>query len=278
MKKGKLGNLVQKIVTEHIHHDSNFSEVILLGYCDNETVSVHLSRYLLASRLIKGAVLDCASGSCYGSNILRRNSGVKWVVSVDIDRSLLKYGKLVYNADCVCADTMHLPFREQCFDSIISLETLEHVKNEKEFLVNIISCLNQRGELILSTPNKLYTSPFIPKPLNPYHMKEYYLATLIILLKSQGLKVVRIYGGSRVKSLELIRRIIGSFAKFFLDKLSVKTHLIDNLYNSISKFIITQKTKTLIDPDPSLYTHERLKTGSNIVTYKYFLIYAHKSG
>ena len=58
-------------------------------------------------------------------------------MSVDIDKDLLQYGKMVYNAECVCADAAHLPFREQSFDSIVSIETLEHIRNKKLFSVTL---------------------------------------------------------------------------------------------------------------------------------------------
>jgi len=48
------------------------------------------------------------------------------VVSVDIDKDVLKYGRIVYDADCVRADATHLPFRKHAFDTIVSLETMEH--------------------------------------------------------------------------------------------------------------------------------------------------------
>jgi 2-polyprenyl-3-methyl-5-hydroxy-6-metoxy-1,4-benzoquinol methylase len=75
------------------------------------------------------------------------------VVSVDINRDVLKYGRMVYNADCLCADATHLPFRKHVFDSVVSLETLEHIGDQGAFLDNIKDSLKEDGRLILSTPN-----------------------------------------------------------------------------------------------------------------------------
>jgi len=281
MKMVKLVDLTQRILMKHIDPDTGFAEVFLLGYCTDDEAGEHISRYILASKLAHGFVLDCAAGSCYGSSILRRSNAVKSIISVDADRGILQYAKMVYNANCVHADATHLPFKEMSFDSVVSIETLEHIKDQKAFLNNINFCLKQRGELILSTPNKLYLSPFTPKPLNPYHMNEYYLGPLLVLLKSQGLKAGNIYGGRKVTSLELIRRIFGSLLKFLLGKLSLslKPYLIDDIYNSIIKLNNPKKQKatTLVDPDLSLFTHEELKATSNLVLYQYFLIHAHKS-
>ena len=174
MKMTKLTDLIQRILVKHINPYTKTPELILLGYCSNETAGEHISRYYLASKFAHGVVLDVASGTCYGSSILKRASGVKMVISVDIDRDALRYGRIVYAADCVCADATHLPFRKHVFDSVVSLETLEHIRDQRAFLDNVKDSLKKGGKLILSTPNKMYTSPFIPKPLNPYHINEFY--------------------------------------------------------------------------------------------------------
>jgi hypothetical protein len=98
----ELIDLIHKILTKHTDPLTKSPELILLGYCSNETASEHLSRYLLASKFAHGVVLDVASGTCYGSSILKREDDVNIVVSVDIDLDLLTFGRMVYNADCVC--------------------------------------------------------------------------------------------------------------------------------------------------------------------------------
>ncbi|MEM3464922.1 MAG: class I SAM-dependent methyltransferase [Nitrososphaerota archaeon] len=225
----KVADTTQKILARHTDRSNQCPEVILLGYCDNEVASEHLSRYIFASGLARVVVLDCASGSCYGSSMLRRSKSVEFVVSVDVDEDLLRYGKLLYGADCVLADAMHLPFRYESFDSIVSIETIEHLENPRLFLDNIKFCLKRGGKVVLSTPNKLYTSPFISKTLNPYHKSEWYLSRLLTFLKSHGFIINSVYGGGKMKPLELIRRIIGSFIKYLLGKI-VKPYAIDRFY------------------------------------------------
>jgi SAM-dependent methyltransferase len=267
-------------LTDLIHKLSKDLELILLGYCSNEAASEHLSRYLLASRFAYGVVLDVASGTCYGSSILKRTGSVKMVVSVDIDEDALRYGKIVYGADCVCADAIHLPFRKQVFDSIVCLETLEHIKDQRSFLDNVKKSLKKGGKLILSTPNKIHASPFLPKPLNPYHHNEFYLGPLLNFLGAYGFMVDHVYGGGRVRKLELLRRIIGSLLKFFLSEISLKTYLLDGFYHSIYNLLSTRRWRhsegqCLIDPNPSLFIHEEVKSHSNMILYRYFLVCAH---
>ena len=122
------------------------------------------------------------------------------------------------------------PLEKHVFDSIVSLETLEHIRDQRAFLDNVKATLRKGGKLILSTPNKMYASPFIPKPLNPYHINEFYLGPLLNFLRSHGFRVDHIYGCRRVRRLELLRRIFGSLVKFFLNKLSLKPYLLDDFY------------------------------------------------
>jgi len=100
--------LIHRILIKHIDPLTKSPELILLGWCSNETASEHLSRCLFASKFVYGVVLDVASGTCYGSSILRRQANVSVVVSVDIDKDVLKYGRIVYNADCVCVQMLHI--------------------------------------------------------------------------------------------------------------------------------------------------------------------------
>jgi len=91
----KLTDLIQRILIKHVDPLTKSSELILLGYCSNETASEHLSRYLLASKFAHEVVLDVASGTCYGSSILKRVDDVKMVISVDMDKDALEYGRIV---------------------------------------------------------------------------------------------------------------------------------------------------------------------------------------
>jgi len=177
----RLTILTRQILISHSDPNTNHPEDIILGYCDNEVANWYISRYILSSRLIHGVVLDSTQSSCYESSILGRSENVKLVTSVDIDKRVLQYGRIVYDSDCICADCTLLPFRGQSFNPVVSIETLEHIKNQDVFLNNIKFCLKKRSVLVLSTPSKLCISSLIPKSLNPYHTKEYYLGPLLIL-------------------------------------------------------------------------------------------------
>lgn len=272
----KLVDLIQRILTRHHDPKTGAPEVILLGHCSNETASEHIARYVFASNLAHGIVLDSAAGSCYGSSILMRNRAIEDAISVDLNRDLLLFGKRVYNATCIQADATHLPFRKQVFDTIVSIETLEHIEGQDEFIGSIKSCLKKRGHLILSTTNKLYTSPFLQKPLNPYHVREYYFEQLLAFLSSHGFNVIGVYGGRKVGRLELIRRIFGSLMKFTLNKFSWKVLRIDELYSIFAVKFRKHNHKKLVDPNPKIFPSVKLKATSNVVLFQYFIVHSVK--
>jgi SAM-dependent methyltransferase len=115
-----LGELVKRILIKHVNRETGVPEAILIGWTDIEAIEEHLARYLIAQRVARGRVLDVASGSGYGSSILRRGRSTSYVVSVDIDSDLLRYGKKVFNITAVQADAVNLPFRDRSFDTVVT--------------------------------------------------------------------------------------------------------------------------------------------------------------
>lgn len=127
----------------------------------------------------------------------------------------------------------------------------------------------------------MYSSPFVPKPLNPYHMNEYYLGPLLYLLRSHDFGVDIVYEGGKIKLLELLKCIFGSLVKQLITKLYLKSYLFDVLYHRIHNLILRQVLETrnkenLADPNPYLFKHDVLSSSSNMVLYKYFVIIARK--
>ncbi len=73
--------LASKIIRKNFNPNYHIPEVILMRYCENDVASEHLSRYMFASNFAYGVALDVATGTCYGSSILKSTSGVKMVLS-----------------------------------------------------------------------------------------------------------------------------------------------------------------------------------------------------
>ena len=134
--------------------------------------TVHVARYRHALHFVEGQrVLDIACGTGYGLSMLRERASE--VVGVDVDITAIADAKTRAGGDVLLGDGRKLPFRNACFDAVVSFETIEHFDNRDRFVSEISRVLTDSGFLILSTPNANHTKPIDGKPRNPYHVHEY---------------------------------------------------------------------------------------------------------
>lgn len=150
----------------------------------------HVMRYLFALDFVSAndLVLDCACGSGYGSWILSQKAA--GVYGVDISQEALSYAQYYYNRDNITflpGDALKLPFPNHFFNVVVTFETIEHVIDGNEFLVEMKRVLKPDGVLVLSTPNRKWS--FHP----PYHLREYSPSELFVLLKSHFSDVAILY-------------------------------------------------------------------------------------
>lgn len=137
--------------------------------------AIHLNRYGIAKPFCKGArVLDAACGEGYGSYLMKswgaaRVDGIDIdVSSVDIAGKLFRDEGLVYTSGTV----ERLPFEDNAYDLVVSLETIEHLDDAEAFLREIKRVLKPDGTVILSCPNDNYY--FERDHLeNPFHKRHY---------------------------------------------------------------------------------------------------------
>ena len=136
----------------------------------------HVMRYLFAKKFVPGkVVLDAACGAGYGAKFLADN-GTELVIGVDISHDAIGFAKRSYAQDslgfCV-QDVTNLAFPDKTFDVIVSFEAIEHIHDDKKYLRELARCLKADGLCIISTPNKLVTSPIWKTPPNKWHIREY---------------------------------------------------------------------------------------------------------
>ena len=115
----------------------------------------HVQRYLFASNMADpGSILDLACGCGYGAKILH-DAGFD-VTAGDICKDALEFGRLHYpGPDYKLMDAANPPSGR--FDTLVTFETLEHLKNPVEFLSKV-DC----GMVIASVPNQ-ERYPFDPE-------------------------------------------------------------------------------------------------------------------
>jgi SAM-dependent methyltransferase len=148
---------------------------------------VHLARYRWAAARARGRILDVACGTGYGSALLSRQ-GV--VTGLDYDPAAIDAARLASpRAAFILAKLPVLPFEAGSFDAVVSFETIEHVVEDRPFLLEVRRVLQPGGMLLISTPNgdRPGATP------NPWHVREYSLHALVGLLDSTGFVDREIY-------------------------------------------------------------------------------------
>ncbi len=135
---------------------------------DYLTIVHHIKRYRFsADHLLPGRVLDCACGVGYGASIMLRNENLTEYIGVDLDKDALIFSEWNVQdprASFQQGDISELDIGK--FENIVSLETLEHVKDPDGFLAALAANLRPDGRLILSVPAERWAGTH----LYPYHV------------------------------------------------------------------------------------------------------------
>jgi 2-polyprenyl-3-methyl-5-hydroxy-6-metoxy-1,4-benzoquinol methylase len=176
---------------------------------------LHLQRYEYAMKEVMGYVLDVGCGMGYGSKML--SSVNSSVVALDISRSALSYAKRKYKGPIyVMSDAQNLPFRNECFDGIVALETVEHVDDGTSLLLEVFRILKDKGTLIISAPNAAHLRSLLRRTChgrdfagketkNPFHKHEYTYREFTGLLKSIGFRIEKKWG--QILTLPLVSKL-----------------------------------------------------------------------
>jgi len=117
---------------------------------------------ILKGRNIEGKGLDIGCGMGHLISLLQDK---QWIVGIDINHKLLKYGREHLQArNILTASATKLPFRDESFDWIIANQVIEHISNYHSFLDEALRVLKAGGRIFISTPNRLrYIRPWRPK-------------------------------------------------------------------------------------------------------------------
>jgi len=176
---------------------------------DNPIHQRLLAAYIYAQPSIEGNLLEIGCGTGRGLQTL--------VNTADHYTGIDKYKTLTdeLKAEYPQADfkAMHIPplkgIEDNSFDTVVSFQVIEHIKDDITFLKEIHRVLKPGGKAIISTPNKKMTLT-----RNPWHVREYFAPELEKICKSIFLKVEAngIAGNDKVmeyheKNRESVRKI-----------------------------------------------------------------------
>src|SRR5690349_21076814 len=146
-----------------------------------------MARYTFAARLARGKrVLDAGCGAGYGAAALAETADS--VAGVDVAEEAIEFARAHYQAGNLRfeqASILQLPFEDASFDLMVAFEVIEHLEDWRGFLAEAGRVLAPAGQLIVSTPNKLYyTESRGEHGANPFHVHEFEFAEFVEALKT----------------------------------------------------------------------------------------------
>ncbi len=156
-----------------------------------------------------GMVLDIACGQGSGSRQLMQYH--QQVVGVDLDQAYINQATQQFSdvegLSYICADACSFS-EPNTYDTIVSMHTLEHLSNDKQFLTMCHQNLKRSGKLFLEVP-LLLPRP-LGEPLYPFHSKEYLKHELEELCTEAGFVIEKKVGRDRgvYTSIDLAREAV----------------------------------------------------------------------
>lgn len=162
---------------------------------------------------------------------------VKECWTIDLDRTKLEKAKpYVSKSKFIYGDiTKPFPFNANSIDTVIVLEVLEHIKDDRAVIKEIYRVLKKGGKIIVTVPNKSWWH--IINPVKYFEHERHYSNELIVSrLKEAGFKVDHL---NVVESWTLLLNLyIHLFRKFILrnsKNFCVFTKSADNSYRQQNK-------------------------------------------
>jgi len=163
------------------------------------TLIEHDERYWFANQYLKNKiVVDCACGTGLGTQIYAQ-AGAEKIYAFDISEDAIIEAKNNNSSTIVeiaQSSATHLALENSSIDVYISFETIEHIDNDVDYLMEAQRILKPGGIFVCSTPNRNVTNPgcrFDQKPINPFHVREY-SSTEFYQLLSDHFELLENYG------------------------------------------------------------------------------------
>ncbi len=131
----------------------------------NPTWQRHVAAYALADGILpQGRMLDLGCGIGHSYHLLAPRE----TVGLDISAGALQGQE----RDKVVADMRVLPFGSGGFSSVLSIQSLEHVRDPERVVAEVARLLAPAGTALFVTPNRL-TLGRPDEIIDPYHFREF---------------------------------------------------------------------------------------------------------
>ncbi len=155
---------------------------------DNPLFKRTLKAYSILAENHLGKTLEIGSGEGYGIPIYKQKTSSLSV----IDKSKPNLADISKKFPDISIYNSKIPplafIEDNSFDSIVTFQVIEHLKNQDLFIKEVFRILKPNGTAYLTTPNKVKTIV-----RNPWHYKEFDYAEMAALCKAQ-FNNVKIYG------------------------------------------------------------------------------------
>ena len=242
----------------------------VLPLTDPVEIASRLVRYRFAMSFIEeGHVLDAGCGDRDGP-LLLAGKGVR-VIGVDVNVEAVRVARERFQGAAVsygAVDCRALPFRSALFDTVISLEVIEHLPEEDHprYLAEMERVLRPGGHYIGSTPNRAMNEP---GRVNEAHLKEYTLCEYRHILAVHFNETV-IYGEHASPGFRMRARMCDATTQGVMrwDGLGLRRIVPRTLRDGVKRLLSRQVfkvTEESLDAGDCSITREELERAVNFV-------------
>lgn len=215
-----------------------------LSQVNNYVFQRHMFAYKEAIKYLGNLAIELGCGDGYGIKLLAQHC--HWYAGID------KYdaGWATLNPRSAFFKS-HLPrlnnIGDNCFDTVICFQVIEHIKEDKSLISEIHRILKPGGTLLLTTPNKLMSLT-----RNPYHIREYTPCNIqqLIAANFSQFEIWGIYGNEKVMKYYMDnKRSVERILSFDILKLQevLPAHLLKlpyNLLNNLNRKLLFKQDQS----------------------------------
>lgn len=162
----------------------------------NPTFQRHVAAYAHAAAVLPpGRLLDLGCGTGHSFHLLAPRE----TVGVDLSAEALAGQE----RETALADMRAVPFEDGSFDSVLSVQSLEHVPDPERVLAEVRRVLRPEGMALFVTPNRL-TFGRPDEIIDPYHHVEFDERELHVLCAKEfnQVEVHGLFGSERYAELQ----------------------------------------------------------------------------